>query len=526
MNLQQTIFTPKDIAAMDQEQLKMLFVTLQRDYSAFARIIMGHIVKEIPPYQREIYSALDKQHKHLGIASFRGSAKSTISHTIQGTSDICFAREPFLVFVSESIDQSSADLISVQDEIANNELIHLLFGNLKGEIWNRESTEFSNGVYITCKGYSSRIRGIKWKNMRPTKIIMDDVESEQNIATSDQRTQFDEWINKRVLPSGAVGGNCKYQMFGTIIHPQSWLARAKDMSIYRPPNGMFLNVPIEKNGVPAWGSMYSMDWINRERDSYRQRNQLAAFNQEYYNIPSMTGKCKFNVGMITPIDGVFRRHQTITYIESEGKKIPINVYIGVDPADSDNEKADNCIYFVIGVLPNHKDLSSYKADSAIPNVVLLHSEVSKDSPTKQVEQIFRLVETYCPKHVEIETQGYQTALADFCRRDMKAKGITFAIREFKSNKSKNNKWLYGLEPNINGGHISRLKNMAGWDQLEKELIAFNEDYHDHDDSIDGLFLALDNAYAPQMYDINAAIQRMKDLDKNKNKKQVLNWMTL
>ena len=175
---------------MSPEELQRLYVAMKNDYEVFARTVMGHIVTEVPDYQHQVYQALNKRYENNAFVLFRGAAKSSISKSIQVTSDLCFAREAFTILLSESIDQASKDLVSVVDEIENNEIIRALFGNLKGSTWNKEEIEASNGCFVQAKGYGSRIRGLKWKNMRITKNILDDYESENNTATEKQRDGY------------------------------------------------------------------------------------------------------------------------------------------------------------------------------------------------------------------------------------------------------------------------------------------------------------------------------------------------
>ena len=168
---------------------------------------------------------------------------STISKSIQVTSDICFAKEPFTVLLSESIDQASKDLISVVDEIENNEIIKLLFGDLRGNVWNQEEIEAKNGCFVKTKGYGSRIRDIKWKNMRITKTILDDYESENNTGTDKQRDAVFDWIEAQVLRAG-IPNVTTTQFFGTIVHPEAHLAKIKTLPEFQAPRGFYLEVPI------------------------------------------------------------------------------------------------------------------------------------------------------------------------------------------------------------------------------------------------------------------------------------------
>lgn len=501
-----------DITDIDQAQ--RLYQALSKDSALFAKEIMGHIVTRIPDFHREAYEVIDKNYQYLAFVWGRGLAKSTISHTIQVTKDICHAAEPYIILISETIDQASADLISVQDEIINNELIHQLYGDLKGEIWNVQSMELANGCYVKCLGYGSRVRGAKWKNSRPTKIILDDFESEQNSATPDQREEVQRWINARVMPATEVSSS-KYQFWGTIVHPDSFLAKAKNLSFFKHPYGHYQEVPIERNGKPVWPERYPMSWIEFTRKRYEETRQLSLFLQEYYNIPSLTGKPRFNPDMITEIDGVFQREGITTWIKhANGTKTPVYVFIGVDPASSLAETADNTIMTVIGVLPS---LGAKK-------YIILDMFADKLTPTEQRDKLFELVYTYSPKMVTIETQGYQGALEDMCREKMREKGLYFAINSFKSNKSKSNKWLLGLEPVINSGDISRLSGLKNWQLLQNELVCYNENVRAHDDTIDGLFLALQGSYAPQNYDVDEMITKLRHRADTKNKRK-RTWFT-
>ena len=78
-----------DITDIDQAQ--RLYQALSKDSALFAKEIMGHIVTRIPDFHREAYEVIDKNYQYLAFVWGRGLAKSTISHTIQVTKDLCHA---------------------------------------------------------------------------------------------------------------------------------------------------------------------------------------------------------------------------------------------------------------------------------------------------------------------------------------------------------------------------------------------------------------------------------------------------
>lgn len=500
--------TLNDLKNYSQDDLLRLYALLKSDYEAFATMIMGHIVRDVPKYQHELFQILNRRYEHNGIVLFRGSGKSTSSKTIQVTADMCFAREPFTCLISESVDQASKDLVSVVDELENNELINALFGSLKGPLWNQEEIETINGCFVKCRGYGSRIRGLKWKTNRITKMILDDYESESNTGTAKQRDNVKSWIDAQVLPAGEPR-RTTFQFFGTIVHPDAHLATIKNLPQFQPPHGIYLEVPIETKGVSAWPSRFDMDYIRMKEKEYAAKNRLALWLQEMYHIPAVQGAPRFNVDLIKETAGIFRNVNRVTYVERGADKIPINVFIGVDPASSLSEKADNSVFFVMGQYPDK-------------SFVILDIMVDKLTPYQQAKKIFELVNKYDPVFVTIETQGYQGALPDICREMMYQGSTPFTIREFKSNQSKSNKWLLGLDPHINTGKVSVVQGCNNFDVFKRELLCYNEDYREHDDTIDGAFLAILNAYPPAMFNVDEAINQVK----KKRKSSKLNWMTM
>jgi phage terminase large subunit-like protein len=287
------------------------------------------------------------------------------------------------------------------------------------------------------------------------------------------------------------------------------------MSYFQPPRGFFYRVDIEKDGVPSWPERYPMSYIEEKRELAKEQKKYSLFLQEYYNIPWSGGVPIFDSNKITVLEGArFDKYENITYLAYQGKKKLINVFIGVDPARSVRDDADDTCFFVIGVLPDG-------------HYVILEVVTAKIKPSEQVKQLFNLADKYRPRHVEIEVNAYQFALADWCRQTMNATpGISFAIEEYTSSQSKNAKYIAGLEPIINTGQITRLGYCPGWEKLKEEMDRFDGERKDNsDNTLDGAFLALDQAYAPADRNVDDLIAARK-LSKGSSPKKRLNWMTI
>ena len=245
---------------------------------------------------------------HLFVAEdYLLTHNSTISKPIQVTHDLCYAKHAYTMLISESEDQASADLISIQDEIFYNEVILELFGNARGTITNTEAMELVNGCYVRIKGVKGRARGYKWKNRRPTKIILDDFESEHNTETDDLRKKVSNWIF-RVIKFMGEPKITQLQFFNTVVHPDAFMAKAIDMPFFKAPNGFYMSTPAmyqDPSGqwISNWPNMFPVKDLLADRKDYYEIGQGPSWDQELLNIPAVLGRCIFDTTKILPLVG-------------------------------------------------------------------------------------------------------------------------------------------------------------------------------------------------------------------------------
>lgn len=510
---------------LSQEEREYLVEAMKNDYALFATVVMGHIVEDVPSYQREMYDSFSKNYPMSAYVVFRGGAKSTISKPIQVTHDLCYAKHAYTMLISESEDQASADLISIQDEIFYNEVILELFGNARGTITNTEAMELINGCYVRIKGVKGRARGYKWKNRRPTKIILDDFESEHNTETDDLRRKVFNWIF-RVIKFMGEPKQTQIQFFNTIVHPDAFMAKAIDMPFFKKPNGFYMSVPamqqdVTGNWISSWEEQFPVKSLLADRKDYYEIGQGPSWDQELLNIPAVLGRCIFDTTKILPLVGAtFDRYKNLTWVEKDGKKIPLRVYMGFDPAASVKESADDTCGVVIGVPPLNN------SPDGMFDIIILDIIAGKYEPSQQPDILFKAKEDFSFVHVTIETQAYQLALPSFCRQMMAGgRGPAFSIVEFKSAETKSNKFLKGLEPFVNGGHVSYIPGCRNVEQLIHQMNIFNSGTtRSKDDLVDGLYLSLNQAFPSPRYDVETALKNLKDT--KKKKASGYNWRTI
>lgn len=558
---------------MNADDKQDLYDAMLHSNELFARVCVPHILTEnltpkqrlayedgtldddiiVPQFHKEMYKMYDDllagKMDNLGFILFRGAAKSTLKKIIT-LKCICYGIEPLIVYIGESKDQASKDIIYVQDEIESNPIIKLLFGDLKGSLWNKYDSTFNspNGqeTYLCASGMNSRIRGITWKNQRPTLVFCDDFESETNSLTESGRENVRTKINSQLMNMGDV--KFKVVFMGTIVHPKAYLPTIRSNTMFQAPRGAFFEKTISESnslvfdrmsgqikfqedpstfqiGEPAWPTRYSTEYIANRIRYYQDFKDGADFwkvLQELWNVPKDNSKPMFNASMVQPVgeNVQFRTFMGITYLEKRDQfgitKIPLYTYDGFDPAAGRQSSHDNSIKCTIGITPDG-------------DIIIIDIFAGKIDIDVQANLAFNSGVKYKVKASGIESFGYQLGLVNLVRKKFK-RGKRFNIVEYNRKKSKDDKFREGLVPLINGGRVLYLPGCPNIQLLKKELANYSES-NDHDDTIDALYLAIwaSKDMKPHKYNVDEKIANMRRTTSPmfmKRKDSGLNWQTI
>ncbi len=115
-------------------------------------------------------------------------------------------------------------------------------------------------------------------------------------------------------------------------------------------------------------------------------------------------------------------------------------------------------------------------------IYILEAKQMKINPSQLIDEIFRLVDTYKPQKVKVETVAAQVMLLDLLRNKMRDTGSFFTVEETKTstNETKTMR-IRGLIPYYANGQIIHAQ---GLNDLEAQLLEFPRGIHD--DIIDAL----------------------------------------
>lgn len=119
---------------------------------------------------------------------------------------------------SDTEGQAEKFLFEIKEQLELNPAIkeHYPQAHGRGLVWKTDEIETRNGVRIEAYGKGNAIRGVRRSEARPTKIILDDVQNNKDIASEKRRINAWDWLTMEVIPAGSEDTN--FVSVGTALH--------------------------------------------------------------------------------------------------------------------------------------------------------------------------------------------------------------------------------------------------------------------------------------------------------------------
>ncbi len=268
-----------------------------------------------PPFHQDIYN-LVRSHQRLILAAPRGFAKSMICSVFYPLWAALMDEKKDICIISASEGLATEWLRKMRREIETNEYLREFFGDLKSAKWTENHIILANNnkTNIRARGAGGQIRGF-----RPDCIILDDIETDESVASADQRAKLRDWIFKACLNTLLPHG--QFLWIGTIISPLALLQENLDANNNWKKRKFRAYIGEHKKGQELWKDL----WTHERLQERKKEIGSFAFASEYLNDPI----CNENA--------VIQQHHIRVW-----DKVPetCNAVIAVDPAYSDDERAD------------------------------------------------------------------------------------------------------------------------------------------------------------------------------------------
>ena len=406
---------------------------------------------ETPLFHKEILDLIsDKNNRRIGVIAPRGHAKST---TVDMTYPLwagCFEQEEFVVIISDTYTQAAEFINALKDEFENNPKIKWLFGNMKGDDWQDGEFVLSNGIKYAAKGSGMKIRGIRHRHTRPTLMIFDDIENDENIKSAEQRQKLYHWFTKAAIPALARGGRAV--VIGTILHFDSLVNKVmKQQDIFKSwQTRVFYAITTEEDGTERalWPEHRSLEKLRAMRDDPSDQDFIGSitFAQEYQHKP------------FSEEDAII---QPDWIKECEPSQVPdkhtrLARVLTIDPAASERQTADFTAMIVADLYTDG-------------NVYIRAIRNQRTSPSVTADTVRELDEIYKPQVIGIEKGALGLVFRDLLE------GLPVIGLEPDKDKVRR---LLAVSRFFEAGRVYTVKNIQNGQAFREQLIEFPKGTHD------------------------------------------------
>lgn len=470
-------------------------------------------------------------------AAPRGSAKSTIKALIKPIHDVCYGLEQFIIICSATQPLAIRKLKDIRTEVLVNNELNVDFGvhftSARPGTENFEVHSQAGTTYFMAAARKTELRGVRFRERRPTKIILDDMEDSNEVYNPEIR-QKDEDRFKEVI-SKVGDGRTNIEFIGTILHRESLLKKtlvnpaytgkiyksiiswSENEKLWQKWREIYCNLDndsrvteaeafFRKNEKPMLAGTKVL-WPEREPYLFLMKEMVEigkrAFMKEKQNQPlGSEDKLFGQLQWYREIDGGIQIENSGVKYRWDQLKHHANGVI--DPATGRKQKKKLGDYSCI--------LTGYEDPKGR---VLVHYDWTKRaSPAKYIAEIFELHELYNYNKFGVETNLYRELLmpnlVDERKRREKAKAKTMERGDAKihipfydiENTENKEKRISMIEPKVTHGYM--IFNRA----LSQTFLGQIEDYPhvDHDDCPDALEMLwklVNNAYKPSPLSVAA-----------------------
>jgi predicted phage terminase large subunit-like protein len=368
--------------------------------------------KPTPQFHRDGWELYCSDATKASVIAPRGHAKSSAFTHVYILGAALFRSESYIILVSTNEELAIEHLGDITRELTENEELINDF-DIKGFVTNSKTeiiVEFKDGhqFRILARGSGQKMRGRKWRGMRPGLIVCDDLEDDEQVENKDRRDKFRRWFNRAVLPALRRGG--KARVHGTILHEDSLLSRFKKQPgawkvlFYRA------HAAFDDFTDILWPEQFTEASLREVRQGYIDDHDASGYSQEYLNDP------------FDNTDAYLKKAWFIA-MEEEDFDLDMKRCIGVDFAISKKDKANRTSLTVVG-----------QSDTNILHFIDQH--VGRWATDEIIDTMFEVQEMHDPEAFFVEDGVIWTAIEPILNNEMRERGVFLNCIPLQSVKDK------------------------------------------------------------------------------------------
>ena len=500
-----------------------------KDLISFGKLFLSDdfMRSETPFFHYEVADTIDNKNiKQVAIIIPRGHGKTVLTKASM-LKDFVFCKKNdflFYAWVSATQKLSVGNMDYIKHHLEYNDKIKYYFGSLRGVKWTEEDIELTNGCKLISKSNVSGIRGGAKLHKRYDLIVLDDFEHEANTITREAREKNANLVTAVVYPA-LEPHTGRLRVNGTPVHYDSFinnLLTSHDKAKKNNENfawNVITYKAVTEDGNALWSSFFGKKKLEEKKKFYQDSGQPQKYFQEYMMEVMSDEDAVWTREHISYWDGYYKHEDDVNYIVKDGNDIPVNVFIGCDPAtDIDTKHADYSVIMVIAIdVNNELYVLEYERHRSVPTIGSKSPSNGEIIGKKGVvDYILELHQKYNCISSTVEDVAMNRSIFQALndeRRRLNRYDIS-VIPEKPGGTNKRNRIYSGLSARFSTGTVHLRKNMF---DLINEIITFGPKMA-HDDTIESLYYSQLHSFPPNM---------KKDKDKKtwkKQKKKAKSWI--
>jgi predicted phage terminase large subunit-like protein len=415
-----------------------------------------------PECHRVWWQMVCSEHEFVAIAAPRAHAKSSAITFAYGMACALFRHDPNIVIVSRTHDIAKEFIKSIKHTLLTNTVLQQAFhfNRLVTDTEDDFIADVGEDHYqfrMQSVGFGTAVRGLNWGTQRPTLILMDDCESDEQVMNQERRAKAMDWTLAALIPArDPVCG--KVRAVGTFMHIDAMLVNLVEDPSWE---SMVFEAHNDDFSFILWPEMWSKEKLMKERYRYEGTNRLDLYNMEFRNRVVDTTSGYFRKDEFLPFEDFHRTHQF---------KSTLSWYAGGDFAWSLKQKTDYTVMPIVGV------------DSSNNMYVYFVKRGHMDG-AEVVDEMFALQETFNPGVWFNERGAIANSLQAAIDMKQRATGTFINIQEMPATKEKRVR-ARPLQARMRAKAVYWDTEADWFPEVQLEFLQF--DRGKHDDCVDAL----------------------------------------
>jgi predicted phage terminase large subunit-like protein len=454
--------------------------------------------RQFGKFHRELFTELKYMLNNKGLIEAFGlpreHGKSTINSFLFPLYSTLYNKSQFTLIISATEQIALPFLDMIKDELENNQLLKEDFGIEKGSRWNNNEIWIkSRGGLDSCimiRGIDGSLRGIHYKQHRPTLVLLDDLLKDDTAKSETKRDQVKSTFRDVVIPIGTKDTNIL--VVGTILHEEDLMS---DLLKGRIPGVR----SIKKSAIISWSARDDLwsEWEKLYNDLkdldrletaksffYAQKQEMLEETEilwdeylDYYYLmckkESMGDKSFYKEMQNDPRSTDDYVFQDIGYWEKLPEFEEMEMVVYIDPAIKAGKRND---YSAITVLGQHRKTKQ---------MYVIDGNIYKLLPDDLFKVAIEKIENYSPDKIGFEVNQAQSYMKQKFEEELWKNKIYTPVDEVNSRGNKHER-IMSLEPDVKKGYIL----------FNRENISYNNQVWDYnkfaknDDAPDSLYGAV------------------------------------